>query len=130
MEGKGVRVPFDVVVLVVLILGLNLAQTQVEAVNICCWTISERICYNHCRRPPEVCAKECGCIISSDPIPCPRNYSKLHFCKLGCASFMCSTISTLENSDVTEKAMIGCNKKCSEFCNEGNNEGSDAVFTA
>ncbi|KAM0937465.1 putative thionin [Dioscorea sansibarensis] len=97
MEGKGVKVPLSVVVMVVLILGLNLAQTHVEAKS-CCPTTAARNCYDVCRlASQEACAKLCGCIIVPGTT-CPPNYPKLHFCELGCASSMCSTISTLENS--------------------------------
>ncbi|KAM0940992.1 putative thionin [Dioscorea sansibarensis] len=99
MEGKGVKVPLSVVVMVVLILGLN--QTHVEAKS-CCPTTTARNCYNACLLPGptrKICAKFCGCTIISGTT-CPPNYPSLHFCELGCASSMCSTISTPENSVV------------------------------
>ncbi|KAM0937470.1 putative thionin [Dioscorea sansibarensis] len=99
MEGKGVKVPLSVVVMVVLILGLNLAQTHVEAKS-CCPTTTARNCYNACRfvhNSREFCAKLCGCTIVPGT-KCPFDYPSLHFCESGCASSMCSTISTLENS--------------------------------
>ncbi|KAM0937468.1 putative thionin [Dioscorea sansibarensis] len=131
MEGKGVKVPLSVVVMVVLILGLNLAQTHVEAKS-CCPTTTARNCYNVCRltgASRETCAKLCGCIIVPGTT-CPPNYPSLHFCESGCASSMCSTISTLENSDDAENTLVACKNKCSELCNKNFVEDSNEVITA
>ncbi|KAJ0973620.1 hypothetical protein J5N97_015585 [Dioscorea zingiberensis] len=131
MEGKGARVPLGPVVMIVLVLGLNLAPTHIEAKS-CCVNTFTRNCYDVCRfwgADRDRCAKLCGCIIISDKT-CPSDYPK-HFTKLGCVSSMCSTISTSQNSDVTkEAAMVGCNNKCSKLYNEeGSNMGSNAVLT-
>ncbi|KAJ0973632.1 hypothetical protein J5N97_015597 [Dioscorea zingiberensis] len=126
MEGKGARVPLGIVVMVVLVLGLNLAQTHVEAKS-CCMNTTARNCYNLCRLPGvarETCAKTCGCIIITGT-KCPSNYLK-HFCNLGCASSTCSAITnTLQDSDDVEEAVVGCNNQCSEICND---KGTNAVF--
>ena len=158
MEGKGVKVPLSVVVMVVLILGLN--QTHVEA-KTCCRNTLTRNCYNACffgGSSRETCAKLCDCIIISGTT-CPNDHPKLYFCELGCASSMCSTISTLENSgkiyyfflffisicykrfhsnascfgwtlDDAENTLVACKNKCSELCNKNFGEVSNAVFTA
>ncbi|KAJ0973630.1 hypothetical protein J5N97_015595 [Dioscorea zingiberensis] len=136
MEGKAVtvRVPLDIIVMVVLILGLNLAQTHVDAATTksCCINVGAKACYNNCiqrQGTPATCAKTCGCILIPTSTPCPRDYP-ISFCKLGCASSMCSTISTVQNSDVAEEAWVACNNKCTKLCNEGSIKGSNAVFTA
>ncbi|KAJ0973704.1 hypothetical protein J5N97_015669 [Dioscorea zingiberensis] len=103
MEGKGVRV-LNIVVMVILILGLNLAQTHVEAATICCQNTTARNCYGMVRLSLELYATMCGCTIVDI---CPSDKPK-QFCDLGCASSMCSTTSTLQNSDhVVEEAVVG-----------------------
>ena len=135
MKGKGVRIPLSTVIMGVLILGLVVAQTQVEAKS-CCPSTSARNCYNVCRltgASRERCASLCGCKIVSGT--CPPGY--LHsistlessgaindYCKLGCASSVCNTIGTHDdNSDVGEEVVNEtvehCHKACSEFCNKG-----------
>ncbi|KAF5187553.1 Thionin-2.2 [Thalictrum thalictroides] len=66
---------------------------------------------------------------------CPPDYPKTslessadtinHYCKLGCASSMCNTINTLQNSDASEEvaneALELCNNACSDFCTKGSN---------
>ncbi|KAF5175502.1 hypothetical protein FRX31_034911, partial [Thalictrum thalictroides] len=47
------------------------------------------------------------------------------YCKLGCASSVCNSISTVQNSDASEeaanKALELCNNACSDFCTKGSN---------
>ncbi|KAF5207011.1 hypothetical protein FRX31_003402 [Thalictrum thalictroides] len=48
------------------------------------------------------------------------------YCKLGCASSVCNTISTLRNfedadEEVANKALELCNNACSDFCTKGSN---------
>ncbi|KAJ0973629.1 hypothetical protein J5N97_015594 [Dioscorea zingiberensis] len=131
MEGKGVRVPLGVMIMVVVILGLNLAPAQTHS-KVCCTTFNALHCYDGCYRRTQYakgCEKECPACTYTTSVERPTNYPN-DFCKLGCASSMCSTISTLQNSDDAEQVVAGCNNKCSEICNKGYNEGSNAVFTA
>nr|CAA57351.1 Thionin class 1 [Tulipa gesneriana] len=113
--------------MVVVILGLVVAQTQVEAKS-CCRNTTARNCYNVCRlpgTPRPVCAATCDCkIISSGK--CPPGYEKL-----GCASSTCSTIDVVDEAldvakEVMKEAVERCNNACSEVCTKG----SYAVATA
>ncbi|KAF5178959.1 Thionin [Thalictrum thalictroides] len=130
MEGKGVRV---VVIMGVLILGLVVAQTEAKS---CCRTNSRRDCFQICRlsvhTPRPVCARICDCIIiegnrcpDSHPSSSMLENSGLinEYCKLGCASSVCDTITTNQNSDVHDEklkeAVEHCVNACSELCNKG-----------
>ncbi|XP_010511052.1 PREDICTED: thionin-like [Camelina sativa] len=128
MEGK-------TVILSVLIMSLVMAQIQVEAKS-CCPSTTARNIYNSCRfvgtsRP--VCASLSGCKIIGGST-CPNGYkhdtlqnsgdavSVNEYCKLGCASSVCSAMNTLQSSDTSEivnGAIAQCAKACSSFCTKG-----------
>ncbi|XP_010454524.1 PREDICTED: thionin-like [Camelina sativa] len=134
MEGK-------TLILSVLVISLVMAQIQVEAKS-CCPNTTARNCYNVCRLPGtgrETCAKLCGCKIIKGT-KCPPGYTHdilgnsgdvvNEYCKLGCASSVCDTLTTLQNSDASEivnGAVVQCTDACSEFCTKGS---SNAVETA
>ncbi|XP_010454551.1 PREDICTED: thionin isoform X2 [Camelina sativa] len=118
MEGK-------TLILSVFVMSLFMAQIQVEAKS-CCPNTTARNCYNVCRltgASRETCAKLCGCKIVEGPCPPgPRGIlenSVSEYCKLGCASSVCGTLTTLENSDASEivnGAVVPCTEACSELC--------------
>lgn len=58
--------------------------------NINCLTTEARMCYDVCRLPRELCLKKCGCTLNLGDIS--------HYCKLGCASSVCNTMTTLHNT--------------------------------
>nr|AAB33009.1 crambin precursor=thionin variant Thi2Ca10 [Crambe abyssinica, seeds, Peptide Partial, 134 aa] [Crambe hispanica subsp. abyssinica] len=134
MEGKSV-------ILSVLIISLVMAQNQVEAKS-CCPSITARNTYNICRlpgTPRPVCATLSGCIIQSDST-CkpPYPYGDLknsgdavnEYCKLGCASSVCGSLATFQNSDaskIVDGAVAQCTNACSNFCTKGS---ANAVETA
>ncbi|KAI3962255.1 hypothetical protein MKW92_015853, partial [Papaver armeniacum] len=63
----------------VLLMGLFLAQTPVEAKS-CCKNTAARNCYNTCRltgAPRPVCAAGCNCKIISGT-KCPKDYPRLN----------------------------------------------------
>ncbi|EOA38668.1 hypothetical protein CARUB_v10010605mg [Capsella rubella] len=124
MEGK-------VVVLSVLIMSLVTAQIQVEA-KICCPSQNARtgytICYYTPRIPNSICLYTSGCQEMASYNLCPKGYiySRLEssvtqggdvneYCKLGCASSVCSAMTTLNNSDASE-IVNGAAEKCTEAC--------------
>nr|CAA57352.1 Thionin class 1 [Tulipa gesneriana] len=106
--------------MVVVILGLVVAQTQVEAKS-CCRNTTARNCYNVCRlpgTPRPVCAATCDCkIISSGK--CPPGYEKLGF----------SDVAD-EALDVAEEVMKEAVERCNNACSEVCTKGSYAVVTA
>ncbi|XP_010421072.1 PREDICTED: thionin-like [Camelina sativa] len=126
MEGK-------TLILSVLLMSLVMAEIQVEAKS-CCPNTTARNCYNVCRltgSPRETCAKLCGCKIITGTI-CPLQYPRdilensgdavNEYCKLGCASSVCGTLTTLQNSDASEivnGAVVQCTEACSELCTKG-----------
>ncbi|KAL6523497.1 hypothetical protein OROGR_017102 [Orobanche gracilis] len=129
MEGKGV---IRVVIMGLLIVGLVVEQIEAKS---CCANTTGRNCYNTCRlpgTPRPVCASLCGCIIISGKT-CPANYPRSnifensgamvneYYCKLGCASSVCETISNNQmNSGEGEvnEAVEHCVNACSELCNK------------
>ncbi|XP_010511019.1 PREDICTED: thionin-like [Camelina sativa] len=135
MEGK-------TLILSVLVMSLVMAQIQVEAKS-CCSSTTARNCYNVCRLPGtarETCAKLCGCkIIKGKKCTTPPYIHAIlensgdavnEYCKLGCASSVCGTLTTLQNSDASEivsGAVVQCTEACSEFCTK---DSSNAVETA
>uniref|UniRef100_A0A5B7C7R7 Thionin-like protein 2 n=1 Tax=Davidia involucrata TaxID=16924 RepID=A0A5B7C7R7_DAVIN len=109
MEGGNLRSA----VMIVLVLGLFVGQS----------TASFKKCYAKCflfcmiNIPPTVlpCAVKClkDCII-----PKPTHHltqeNTHYFCKLGCASSLCTNISTIQNPG--EEKVESCIGSCSETC--------------
>ncbi|XP_010493314.1 PREDICTED: thionin [Camelina sativa] len=135
MEGK-------TLILSVLIISFVMAEIQVEAKS-CCPNTTARNCYNACRlvgtTSRETCAKICGCKIIKGTI-CPPGYihdilensgdAVNEYCKLGCASSVCGTLTTLQNFDASEivnGAVVQCTDACSKLCTKGS---SNEVGTA
>ncbi|KAF5203591.1 Thionin [Thalictrum thalictroides] len=126
MEGKGVRA----VIMGLLILGLVVAQIEAKS---CCRNTTGRNCYNTCRfagGTQSVCASLCDCIHVTGNCPSTHPRSNMlessgdminEYCKLGCASSVCDTISTNQNSGEGEvnEAVEHCVNACSELCNKG-----------
>uniref|UniRef100_A0A8I6YYX1 Acidic protein n=1 Tax=Hordeum vulgare subsp. vulgare TaxID=112509 RepID=A0A8I6YYX1_HORVV len=117
------------IIIGVLMLGLVLQQTHIEAKSCCCSTTT-RNCYNVCRvtgssRP--TCASLCGCKILEKCVPpCDRfnlvtdaNEAKsIEFCKLGCMSSLCENINAVvasqEVKDVKDHCKTGCYHLCTK----------------
>ncbi|RZC86703.1 hypothetical protein C5167_030050 [Papaver somniferum] len=139
--GKFVRIPLGALVMGVLILGLFLMQTPVEAKS-CCKSTIGRNCYNACRLrfARQVCASTCSCKIVGGN-RCPPGYPKLssslnseefedqanvevasqinEYCKLGCVASECDNkITTPQKS---EEEVERCNNACLEICNKNSN---------
>ncbi|KAI3846269.1 hypothetical protein MKW92_026202 [Papaver armeniacum] len=139
--GKCVRVPLGSLVMGVLVLGLFLVQTPVEAKS-CCKSTVGRNCYNACRLrfARQVCASTCSCKFVGGN-RCPPGYPKLsgflnseefedqanveeayqinEYCKLGCVASECDNkITTPQKS---EKEVERCNNACLELCNKNSN---------
>ncbi|XP_010426003.1 PREDICTED: thionin-2.2-like [Camelina sativa] len=130
MEGK-----FAAMLMTVLMMSLLMVQIQVEA-KICCPSQNARTAYTICDYTPKIpqfaCLLSTGCKKVNDDGRCPSGsiYSRLEnsgdavneYCKLGCASSVCSAMTTLRNSDGTEivaGAVENCTKACSIFCTKG-----------
>ncbi|XP_010500583.1 PREDICTED: thionin-like [Camelina sativa] len=137
MEGKNM-------ILSVLLMSLVISQIQVEAKS-CCPDGSSRSCYNICRFTgttlAELCAQLCSCKNVAGTT-CPPGYTNdilensaqgddvNRYCKLGCASYVCGALTTLQNSDASEivnGAVAQCTKACSALCTKGS---AKAVSTA
>ncbi|KAL5725551.1 hypothetical protein ACHQM5_008686 [Ranunculus cassubicifolius] len=122
MEGK---TPVSVVIAVLLILGLVLEQTHVEAKSNCPTTIS-RNCYNVCRLPGtarQTCARTCGCTLTTDL----STANDVDFCLVGCRAYMCESMSLSQNSDAGEEVERGddrehCYNECAELCSRGSQQ--------
>nr|CAA57354.1 Thionin class 4 [Tulipa gesneriana] len=123
--------------MVVVILGLVVAQTQVEAKS-CFPSTAAKYCYNACRlpgcRPETICAARCGCkIISSGN--CPPGYD---YENLGSASSTSSTSNVDDEAldvvdealDVAKEAMKEAVERCNNACSEVCTKGSYAVVNA
>ncbi|XP_010503184.1 PREDICTED: thionin-2.2-like [Camelina sativa] len=130
MEGK-----FAAMLMTVLMMSLLMVQIQVEA-KICCPSQNARTAYTVCDYTPKipqfVCLYSTGCTKVPDNGRCPSGsiYKRLEnsgdavneYCKLGCASSVCSTMTTLRNSDASEivdAAVEKCTKACSILCTKG-----------
>ncbi|KAL5707260.1 hypothetical protein ACHQM5_025329 [Ranunculus cassubicifolius] len=110
-------------ILVLVTLGLIVAQAHIEAKS-CCPTTTARNVYNICRlakTPRTICSSTWNVISTSAPSDIIR------YCKLGCTSSMCFPITTPQNSaDGEDEEIVRCNKACSYICTKG----SDAGLTA
>ncbi|MCL7034651.1 hypothetical protein MKW94_013334 [Papaver nudicaule] len=111
MEGKFPSL--SVVMIAVLLTGLFLEQTPVEADIVCCNSDNESAqYYTYCRLEYDQrrCAAENGCQIQE----CKQGvYATNDFCKLGCISSVCSRTSELGESvkEAAERCNNVCNKK-------------------
>ncbi|KAI3911594.1 hypothetical protein MKW92_042869 [Papaver armeniacum] len=155
MEGKSPAL--SAVMVGVLLMGLFLAQTPVEAKS-CCKNTAARNCYNTCRltgAPRPLCAQGCNCKIISGT-KCPKDYPRLNsllntetdeetntkeayatsdFCKLGCTSSVCSNIMALHKSTAglvseLEESVKKAAKSCDDACFQFCNKKSDSAAVA
>ncbi|KAI3888435.1 hypothetical protein MKW92_009557 [Papaver armeniacum] len=155
MEGKSPAL--SAVMIGVLLMGLFLAQTPVEAKS-CCKNTAARNCYNACRltgAPRPVCAAGCNCKIVPE-LRCPKDYPTLNslfntetveeantkeayatseFCKLGCTSSVCSNIMALHKSTAglvseLEESVKEAAKSCDDACFQFCNKESDSAAVA
>ncbi|KFK23311.1 hypothetical protein AALP_AAs68437U000100 [Arabis alpina] len=109
-------------------MSMVMVQIQVEAKS-CCPSSSSRNIYNTCRftgAPRQRCASISGCQITSGG--CPSGFPNRlkisgdvvnDFCKLGCASSVCGTLTSRQAYDPNEivnEAVEQCNKACSTIC--------------
>ncbi|KAI3938856.1 hypothetical protein MKW92_012479 [Papaver armeniacum] len=122
MEGKS-PATLSAVVIGVLLMGLFITQTPVEAEN-----CSKNACYITCMRATlgavAVCASGCGCNPSAASVETNigQTYATNDFCKLGCVSSMCNKIIDFHTSaghakELKEEAER-CNNACFQFCNK------------
>ncbi|KAI3895067.1 hypothetical protein MKX03_004141 [Papaver bracteatum] len=150
---KCVKAPLGALIMGVLILGLLIVQTPVEAKS-CCKTAFGRHCYNLCRltSPRQNCDRICFCIRFFGS-RCPREFPHLkgflnpedqayqtnvkdqayqinEYCKLGCVSSECgdNIITTSQPAQKSDEEVERCNNACLEICNKNSN--TEAVVTA
>ncbi|KAI3894528.1 hypothetical protein MKX03_027558 [Papaver bracteatum] len=141
---KCVKAPLGALIMGVLILGLLIVQTPVEAKR-CCKTAFGRYCYNLCRltSPRTNCDRICNCFRWGGR--CPREYPYLsayqtnvkdqayqinEYCKLGCVSSECgdNIINTSQPAQKSDEEVERCNNACLEICNKNSN--TEAAVTA
>ncbi|KAL5707254.1 hypothetical protein ACHQM5_025323 [Ranunculus cassubicifolius] len=147
-------------ILVLVTLGLIVAQTHVEAKS-CCPTTTARNVYNICRlakTPRTICAMTSGCKVV-DQKKCPAKYPKLVFELdvpeeeegLKGSSSTWNVISTSAPSDIIRYCKLGCTSsmcfpittpqnsadgedeeivRCNKACSYICTKGSDAGLTA
>ncbi|KAI3961030.1 hypothetical protein MKW92_017175 [Papaver armeniacum] len=143
-SGKCVKVPLGALIMGVLILGLFLVQTPVEAKS-CCKNTLGRNCYNACRLrySERTCAYTCRCILCRCN-KCPSGYPKLsgflnseeieeqtniqdqtyqttEYCKLGCISSECGDNITSNPQKYSDEEVEQCNNVCLGICNKNSN---------
>uniref|UniRef100_A0A0D9XQB1 Uncharacterized protein n=1 Tax=Leersia perrieri TaxID=77586 RepID=A0A0D9XQB1_9ORYZ len=130
MGSKGINI--NGVLMCVLVLGLALELVHVEAKS-CCRNGMARNCFNACRfvASQQTCANSCDCKLISgiSRDQCPEGYRSLTFipdferlesiseyCRLGCRSFVCGNMNSVD--DTKEKATIveRCSEGCDRFC--------------
>uniref|UniRef100_A0A0D9WQR8 Uncharacterized protein n=1 Tax=Leersia perrieri TaxID=77586 RepID=A0A0D9WQR8_9ORYZ len=122
--GKGVKS----LIMCLLVLCLVQEMIHVEAKS-CCPSTTARNMYNSCRLAfgtRELCSKLAGCKIVDGKCKPPFIHHTLHsdsdesdvldFCKLGCASSVCSNINTFVGNEEGNDSMECCNEACNRFC--------------
>ncbi|KAB2623876.1 thionin-like protein 2 [Pyrus ussuriensis x Pyrus communis] len=114
MDKKGLR-PVPVAYLV---LGMLMLAGQSSASFKSCYESCFILCVITPNHSVSYCSFQClkDCII---PSRSPLDHSNIHkdnvyFCKLGCASSLCSNLSTKQNPEVEKVG--GCVDSCSETC--------------
>ncbi|KAI3915298.1 hypothetical protein MKX01_035557 [Papaver californicum] len=129
----------------VLLIGLFLAQSFVEADN-CCKDYNAKKCFLGCLdedNSREFCANWCGCKCTSGIfLNCGTTLQTAnHLCKLGCASSVCSNIIALYESAAPcelcikqktelKKTLNQVAGRCNDACFKVCNMKSDAVVVA
>ncbi|KAI3880509.1 hypothetical protein MKW92_004119 [Papaver armeniacum] len=132
MEGKSPAL--SAVVIGVLLIGLFLARTFVEADTPCCTGYNQQKCFHRCREESDrdYCTNWCGChscVLRYPNIKVGGEEKKEQtlptandYCKLGCASSVCSNIIALYESaghtSELKEAAKRCNNACFQFCNK------------
>ncbi|KAL5699432.1 hypothetical protein ACHQM5_030338 [Ranunculus cassubicifolius] len=117
------------VILVLVTLGLLVAQTHVEAAT--CTNHNSKKCFSWCRwdegNDDAYCASYCGCTLAGGKSFPPNDI--IHYCKIGCTSSMCVPTTTPQNSADgvgKDKEIVRCMKACSDVCTKR----ADAALTA
>ncbi|KAF9592070.1 hypothetical protein IFM89_011820 [Coptis chinensis] len=109
MDGK-------VVVMFMLVMGMVATQTYAVCPDLPTCFVR---CNSICRLPPELCASRClkQCLF--------HDTSDIHhyYCKLGCETAKCTSVSTLENP-AGKEAVEECANSCSEICTGNTSMGS------
>ncbi|CAN6287496.1 unnamed protein product [Urochloa humidicola] len=124
MEGKGLKS----FIVVVLFLGLALEQIAAGSEG-CCPSTPARNIYNTCRLTggsKSMCANLSGCRLAGQncagyPYLTHSNSGEanaLEFCKLGCASSVCSNIKSVVvgNEAANDVQLDRCGELCYRFC--------------
>ncbi|CAL4917945.1 unnamed protein product [Urochloa decumbens] len=127
MEAKRLKISF---IVVVLFLGLALEQITANSES-CCPSRTARNIYNTCRftgAPRSSCASMSGCrLAGQDCAGYPylthtnsgkANNNALEFCKLGCASSVCSNIKAVVGNEEANDVLDRCGELCYRFCTE------------
>ncbi|KAI3903245.1 hypothetical protein MKW98_031899 [Papaver atlanticum] len=129
--GKYIKAPLGAMIMSVLILGLFIVQTSVEALPSFTNTESSEECYWNfrVRKSPAVCQKRCNYLMmyhrplgynpSEQTNVADQAYQINEYCKLGCVSCKCGdniTITTPQKYD--NKEVERCNNTCLELCNK------------
>ncbi|GMJ09650.1 hypothetical protein like AT1G12663 [Hibiscus trionum] len=90
------------------------AQSRIVAFGLCygaCFVV----CSNRTGTTPGYCALKCfnSCLITESTVPDTQS-----FCELGCASAVCSNISSTQNPATNE--VESCVGRCSVTCSQNN----------
>ncbi|KAK6264033.1 hypothetical protein SCA6_019467 [Theobroma cacao] len=114
MEKRGV----SAVLMVCLVLGILVGQSTAQGTNVLCYAA----CFIPCMADPNTttfyCTIKClkNCILPKSTVGGIKDTQ--YFCKLGCATALCTNISTKE--DPGEKKVGSCVDACSATCAKKN----------
>ncbi|KAI3890344.1 hypothetical protein MKW92_038582 [Papaver armeniacum] len=109
MEGKS-PATLSAVVIGVLLTGLFIAQTPVEAAD---------LLYKFLLYYVHACYTQRGSCLCNVETNIEQTYATNDFCKLGCVSSMCNKMIDFHTSAVNiKKEAERCNNACFKFCNK------------
>ncbi|MCL7030763.1 hypothetical protein MKW94_028842 [Papaver nudicaule] len=126
MEGKYPAL-ISVMMIGVILMGLFLAQTpMVDGLLACCQNAHAKRCLIHCRTNTRasrgMCTEACSCVYKNE-YGGVKEEDTNDFCKLGCASSVCSHIIALHKSaegieEAVKEAVERCNSACYQLCDK------------
>ncbi|KAH7547317.1 thionin-like protein 2 [Ziziphus jujuba] len=101
--------------IVFLVMGLLVMAPTTNADFLSCFGGCFAVCVITPGKEAASCAFKClkDCILPSSSLQLSKSNSK-HFCKLGCASTLCTKYSTKRNPN--SKKVEGCVNSCSAIC--------------
>ncbi|VYS45874.1 unnamed protein product [Arabidopsis thaliana] len=128
MESKTFAMMMNLYLMIVMVMGCLLVQTEAKSSHFkLCYSDCHAVCKSHTTFPKSLlCPFTClmTCLVPTLPTPSPASDTSLtnkidhteNFCKLGCATHHCVSLSSLQNPNVEKVAT--CVDSCSEKCSK------------